>query len=96
MEKQTFKRRAWNGIDTGFEFMSWEQNASKRNINNTVKFHLNNDLTVNVGDELIGDSNAERKSVYTITEVLEVRPSNMKGKNYVTVKTVWEMISRSN
>jgi hypothetical protein len=93
MEKQIFKRKTRSfDVDFGFEFMSWEQDSRKRNTNNVVKFHLNEDLTVNVGDELIGDSSGERVSVYTIIDVVEIRPSNMKGLNYITVRTSWESV----
>ena len=77
------------GVD-GFAFMSWEQNPKKRNINNVVKFNVNNHVEINIGDTLLGEKLLPYQSTYTITEIVSERPSNMKGKKYVEVRTSWE------
>ena len=48
----------------GFALMSWEQDPNKRNINNTVKFNINKDESVNIGDVIIGDNNKVNESQY--------------------------------
>lgn len=80
-------KRLEQGKD-GFAFMSWEQNPMKRDVNNIVKFNVNNYVEITVGYILQGDRGKERVSEYEVTEVIDIRPSSMKGKNYVTVKTI--------
>ena len=82
--------------EKGFALMSWEQDPNKRNINNTVKFNINRDESVTVGDIIIGDNNKGHKSQYLITEVIEERPSSIQGKKHVTVKTKWSLVNFSN
>ena len=75
------------------DFMSWDQNPKKRKTNNVVKFNINENVAVNIGDVLHGDFNRPFRSEYTITEVIEERPSTIKGKKYVTVKTEWQSVN---
>jgi len=77
----------------GFAFMSWEQDPKKRNINNTVKFNINENIDVCVGNILIGENNKVHESQYLITEVVNERPSRIKGKKYVTVKIKWSLVN---
>lgn len=91
MENQIFRES-----QNGFSFMSWEQNPKKRNINNIVKFNVNKDTLVNVGDVIYGETNLPFRPEYTITEVIEERPSKMNGKKYVTVRTEWQNINVTN
>ena len=88
MENQFFKENA-----NGFALMSWEQDPKKRKFNNVVKFNINESVDVNIGDVILGVKVTTIQSQYTIIEIIESRPSSVKGKKYVTVKTNWESVN---
>lgn len=69
--------------------MIWETNQSKRNLNNEIKFNLPNIEPIEVGDEIHCYLEAQKTSVYKITNIKEVRESSLNGFNYITANSEW-------
>lgn len=64
--------------------MVWTTNPSQRNKDNIIKFNIKDSVKVNEGDVI-----SDQMSKYHILEIIEVRPSDITGYNYVTALTKW-------
>jgi len=69
--------------------MIWECIPSKRNLNNVITFNVPSKTEIKVDDEIHCPQGGMKNSIYKIVSVIEVRPSTLKGMNYVTAKTEW-------
>lgn len=68
--------------------MMWETNPNLRNYNNEIKFYLSDGETPNEGDKIYTKT-GDKYSVFTITEITEIRKGSVSGMNYVTAKSSW-------
>lgn len=73
----------------GIQPMLWETDQKKRNINNICTFSVPDDTTLKVGDRITAPHDKEKNSVYEVLEILESKPSLLKGRTYYKVKTNW-------
>lgn len=72
--------------EDGFAFMSGELNVAKLKTNNIVKFNINRDIEPQINDCIHVYKDGGTVSQYKIIEIIESRPSNMSGKNYITAR----------
>ncbi len=68
------------------DLMTWEENPSKRNVNNEITFYIDEEQSVNVGDVIVGNHTPEQCSNYELLEITERRKGNLPKKDYVTAK----------
>lgn len=73
-------------------FLIWETNPEKRNTNNEVCISVLDDKTIQVGDRFFANKHEHAISTYEIIEILEQRPSAIKGRNFLRAKTKWYML----
>lgn len=69
--------------------MVWEENPSKRNVNNEIKFNIPNTTNIEIGDQIECKMGSGKNSCYEIQEILESRPSSLPKFNYVAAKIKW-------
>lgn len=66
------------------DLMVWECNPVKRNINNEIKFYVDEKQDINKEDVIIGNYTPEMCSTYEILEVSERIKGAINKKDYVT------------
>jgi len=76
--------------------MIWETDTKKRNKNNHIKFYINEDVDLVIGDQLLMfDPKFHTNmpiSTYTVTDITDRRKGALTGKDYVTASTEWSNI----
>jgi len=74
----------------------WETDTKKRNKNNEIKFYINEDVNLIIGDQLLMfDPKFHTNmpiSTYTVTDITERRAGTLTGKDYVTANVEWSNI----
>lgn len=71
--------------------MVWETNPSKRKGGNLeVKVNILNEYSLSPGDEICSPQ-GDKESVWTVKEIITVKPSSLSNYNYVVCICDWKL-----